>query len=82
MTRAQPWRIEWRLPHLCPFGAKDAKRLAETPAFFVKTSWRRLLFLDLQGFWVPGGPDETYSAPSLHLSRFIPFRKGWKHEQE
>ncbi|WP_205514377.1 hypothetical protein, partial [Stappia sp. BW2] len=70
------------LTPLCPIGAKHGKWLAETSAFFVKTSCRRLLFLDLQGFWVFGGPDETYSAPSLLLSRFIPFRKGWKHEQE
>jgi hypothetical protein len=62
------------VPHLCQIAAKLEKGWRKTPAFFVKTVLRRLLFLDLQGFWVAAGLMKPILCLAYRLSRFKPLK--------
>jgi hypothetical protein len=73
-TRAQPSLTEGELPHSPPIAAKLGKGWRKTPAFFVKTLQRRLLFLDLQGFWVAAGLMKLILCLAYRLSRFEPLK--------
>jgi hypothetical protein len=61
-------------PHLCQIAANPEKGWPKSPAFFVKTSWRCLLFLDLQGFWVAAGLMKPILCLAYRLSRFKPLK--------
>ncbi|TCU17306.1 hypothetical protein [Rhizobium sullae] len=74
MRQVQPSLIERCLPHLCQNAAKLGKGWLKTPAFFVKTSQSRLLFLDLQGFWVAAGLMKPILCLAYRLSRFEPLK--------
>ena len=56
MRRVQPSLIEWCLPHLCQIARKTRKKAGGNAGLSLwKTSCRRLIFLDLQGFGFPAG---------------------------
>ncbi len=76
MKLVQPSLTERCLPHLCQNAAKLGKGWLKTPAFFVKTSRSRLLFLDLQGFWVAAGLMKLILCLAYRFESFRTIERG------